>query len=234
MYVLQSFGFSSLSRLSFLVTAVVAVVAAAAAAAAVAAVAAAVSIVVGLVCVMCLSLFCACRCFCSFDCFWQTILSLRFLLPAFVSRAAPARKENSHYLPPPVTTDTDLDSLFLIHPEPIAEHSHRTTALSAAMDFQLLLRKTVRGPLTRTSSKDMTLPRLAPGMTMRAVSGGRGTAGAVLCCRLSRRTIRGLPPRLAQEESVAGAGNTFARGGWGGRWDAGRWATASPGLYLRG
>eukprot|EP00752_Nemacystus_decipiens_P012689 g11242.t1 len=41
--------------------------------------------------------------------------------------------------------------------------------LSAAMDFQLLLRKTARGPLTRANSKTFTLPRLAPGMTMRAV-----------------------------------------------------------------
>ncbi|CAB1119411.1 unnamed protein product [Ectocarpus sp. CCAP 1310/34] len=40
---------------------------------------------------------------------------------------------------------------------------------SAAMDFQLLLRKTARGPLTRANSKPITFPRLAPGLTMRAV-----------------------------------------------------------------
>ncbi|CAM9285362.1 unnamed protein product [Ectocarpus fasciculatus] len=40
---------------------------------------------------------------------------------------------------------------------------------SAAMDFQLLLRKNARGPLTRANSKPITFPRLAPGLTMRAV-----------------------------------------------------------------
>ncbi|CAM9682026.1 unnamed protein product [Laminaria digitata] len=40
--------------------------------------------------------------------------------------------------------------------------------LSAAMDFQLLVRKPVRGPLTR-ADKTISLPRLAPGLTLRAV-----------------------------------------------------------------
>lgn len=41
---------------------------------------------------------------------------------------------------------------------------------SAALEFQLLLRKTVRGPLTRANNKAFSLPRLTPGLTMRSVS----------------------------------------------------------------
>ena len=43
-------------------------------------------------------------------------------------------------------------------------HAH-----SAAMDFQTLVRRPARGPLTRTN-KTISLPRLAPGLTLRSVS----------------------------------------------------------------
>ena len=41
------------------------------------------------------------------------------------------------------------------------------------MDFQLLVRKPVRGPLTR-ANKTISLPRLASGLTLRAVGAGSG------------------------------------------------------------
>ncbi|CAM9378541.1 unnamed protein product [Pylaiella littoralis] len=103
--------------------------------------------------------------------------------------------------------------------------------LSAAMDFQLLLRKTVRGPLTRSrvSSKPLTLPRLAPGMTIRAVGplwrvalvlGLTGDLGTKAILR--RSSIRGRDDR-EEDAAVIAAYMSMARSiesmGLDGVWD---------------